>query len=409
VPISASQTMLHRGRQTQRQTHVNQCRHRSRSPQNEDREPMIVASVDLSDQQVTVLTFVNYKPVKAYVDTGAQISCMANDLYREKGFHKTFPMGPSKVKAVRGVGGAKTRVLGQTKLTLSIAGLLLVHTVYVLETATYPFILGVDFLREQKAHIRFDDNTLVLQSGMTQVKLNESIYDSTQPVLSVLQKTVLQPGCETVVPLQTNVSVPDQLVLVEPVQNLSDRNILGANCVACIEGGRTVGRFLNTTNACITFTPDQVVARLSTIAPAQIVGDFQESEFDYDAMSETDKQCYRDIAKDLNTNIGTSHLSDTERDKLLVFIGMNRDVFAKDISELGTTSFHSHNIDTGDSSPIAQNFYRQTPKLHEETARQVEEMLNNGIIQPSTSPWTSPVVLVKKQDGSFRFTVDYRN
>ena len=45
----------------------------------------------------------------------------------------------------------------------------------------------------------------------------------------------------------------------------------------------------------------------------------------------------------------------------------------------------------------------------QETVRQhVEEMLQHGVVRPSTSPWAAPIVLVRKKDGTTRFCVDYR-
>ena len=61
-----------------------------------------------------------------------------------------------------------------------------------------------------------------------------------------------------------------------------------------------------------------------------------------------------------------------------------------------------------EGEPICQRAYR-TPLLKRQAiSKAVDEMLAQGIIQPSCSPWASPVILVPKPDGSIRFCVDYR-
>lgn len=67
-----------------------------------------------------------------------------------------------------------------------------------------------------------------------------------------------------------------------------------------------------------------------------------------------------------------------------------------------------HNIDTGDSPPIRQYPRRLPYHYRDEVDKQVKDMLSQRVIQPSISPWASPVVLVKKKDGSYRFCIDYR-
>lgn len=52
--------------------------------------------------------------------------------------------------------------------------------------------------------------------------------------------------------------------------------------------------------------------------------------------------------------------------------------------------------------------YRYAQLQKDELESQCESMLKQGIIAPSTSPFSAPVLLVKKQDGSWRFCVDYR-
>ena len=66
-------------------------------------------------------------------------------------------------------------------------------------------------------------------------------------------------------------------------------------------------------------------------------------------------------------------------------------------------------IDTGNSLPRYQPA-RHTPfAIREEVVRQLNQMQQQGVISPSSSPWASLVVLVHKQDGSLHICIDFRN
>ena len=58
--------------------------------------------------------------------------------------------------------------------------------------------------------------------------------------------------------------------------------------------------------------------------------------------------------------------------------------------------------------PIAQRAYRAPLTKRFVIEKEIDDMLAKGIIQPSASPWSSPVLLVPKKDGTVRFCVDYR-
>ena len=66
-------------------------------------------------------------------------------------------------------------------------------------------------------------------------------------------------------------------------------------------------------------------------------------------------------------------------------------------------------IDTGDAVPRKQSVRRIPFAVRQEVAHQLHQMQKNGVIQPSNSPWASPIVLVRKKDGTLRLCVDYRN
>ncbi|CAM5124599.1 unnamed protein product [Natator depressus] len=74
----------------------------------------------------------------------------------------------------------------------------------------------------------------------------------------------------------------------------------------------------------------------------------------------------------------------------------------------GRTNLTVHRVQTGSHPPIRCSPFRVTGKTAQDLEREVRDMLALGVIQPSASPWASPVVLVPKKDGSVRFCVDYR-
>ena len=74
---------------------------------------------------------------------------------------------------------------------------------------------------------------------------------------------------------------------------------------------------------------------------------------------------------------------------------------------MGHTSIEQHRIDTRDSRPIKQAPRRLSLHLKEKAEVVVRKMLAKDVIEPSTSPCSSPVVLVRKKDGTTRFCVDY--
>ena len=63
--------------------------------------------------------------------------------------------------------------------------------------------------------------------------------------------------------------------------------------------------------------------------------------------------------------------------------------------ELGYVDVDNHKIDTGDNAPIKQRPRRLPYTYRNETSKHVKEMLDQNVIQPSTSAWASPVVLVR--------------
>lgn len=76
---------------------------------------------------------------------------------------------------------------------------------------------------------------------------------------------------------------------------------------------------------------------------------------------------------------------------------------------IGRTDVHKHHIEMlPNAEPFAEPLRRRAQVQIEETRRQVKELLKDGIIEESSSPWASAYVLSKKKNGEYRLCIDFR-
>ena len=74
----------------------------------------------------------------------------------------------------------------------------------------------------------------------------------------------------------------------------------------------------------------------------------------------------------------------------------------------GETDVIQHQIRLTDDTPIRCKPYPLPYAMQEELRNEVDTMLEMGVVRPSTSPYASPIVIVKKKDGSNRVCIDFR-
>ena len=101
-------------------------------------------------------------------------------------------------------------------------------------------------------------------------------------------------------------------------------------------------------------------------------------------------------------------LEETRRSEVTALLTEFSDVFACSADNLGRTSIVKHEIHTNESKPIRQKPRRLPISQRAVAEAEIENMLKRGVIEPSSSPWASPIVLVRKKDGTTHFCVDYR-
>ena len=174
-------------------------------------------------------------------------------------------------------------------------------------------------------------------------------------------------------------------------------------------GGELVHLVLtNSTGITQRFDKDTVVgtAEHVTVIPIESIIADAESPSIQSVSVNSNSVDRKELVRNLSGRVG--NLTISQKEKFVEFLVEKHEVFALEEDEKGETNLVQMTVDTGGAPPKKQRPYRLPFAAREEVARQIKKMEDAGVIRPSKSPWASPIVFVRKKDGTHRFCVDYR-
>ncbi|KAK3107127.1 hypothetical protein FSP39_007863 [Pinctada imbricata] len=102
------------------------------------------------------------------------------------------------------------------------------------------------------------------------------------------------------------------------------------------------------------------------------------------------------------------HVPEGRRQEIIKLLKKNKDLIAKKDSDLGGTKTVQMKIDTGSHHPIKNRPYRTPLNNRKVIDEAIDEMLDAQVIRRSQSPWSFPLLVAKRKDGSDRMCVDFR-
>ncbi|XP_041434006.1 uncharacterized protein LOC121398770 [Xenopus laevis] len=389
----------------------NSIRHKKRKPNHP--KPL----VGVGRKCIFHLT-VNDVPTTALFDTGSQITIIGRPFYQKHLSH--LPLTPADDIEVVGVGAKSACMDGKVEVDLRIPGITsedeppLKVVAYICPPAAHrtsaPLIVGSNVKAVEDAFLKF----LQLQ-GTTDV--------SSFPVSAAVKRL-----CQAFVPEFCQ----------GPVYRLNGPAMeIPAGQARLIKVTRSLPMECDTQSYFLLETPPEQVAKhgweliperkdwregmpefdwvvLQNHNPWPItVNEFDEVGVCYSVQEVTSESevCSAHIEpKDapLNFDFGDSPMPKEAKELLIKELNFRKDVFSTDDMDVGCAKSACHTIRLADSKPFRERSRKLPPRDIEDVRTCLKKMKDQNIITDSRSPYASPIVVVRKKDGSVRLCVDYR-
>ena len=229
-----------------------------------------------------------------------------------------------------------------------------------------------------------------------------------QPVTSIASKSLaIPPHSEAIISwrLQKR-NHTFKWSVIQAIQNrfAQKRGIWTARTVVTADSENVPVRLFNSSSSTQTIRKDTLVALCE---PIKMVRSLHREEV---VTGHTRNQTtLSEIPDNLSTLFSktTASLNPSQTENVCNLLIEFQHMFSTGPLDLGRTTLVKHSIDSGDAHPLRQPPRRLPLAKREVSEQEVKAMAEGAIIEPSSSPWASPIVLVSKRDGSYRYCINY--
>lgn len=342
---------------------------------------------------------INQTQVKFLYDTGADVSCLNEKLFKKL----QLPLMSVVKKDCRSAGGQVLNIIGQTDLSIYFDGKTFSHTFLIIKNLNEEGIFGIDLI--SKHQLNYSPTTREFSWNEGQywkegvIRSVHSITLSPLSVTPVKISVVTDKGWKVSEGQPVGVCVynPNRPLLTSmPGLIMTDHNSSGTmmvqNCSPVemrIPRGEVIG----------------LAENYEDVSAVQIDGDKINSiQKPFEKSLHMDREKYQFLKENMKfQNIPEKYKREYEK-----VIMTNHEVFSKDKNELGWSNLVEHEISLKDEAPVYVKQFK-IPEMHmNEVQKHLQEWLKLGIIEPCRSKYNSPLFLVAKKDGGLRIVQDFR-
>ena len=338
------------------------------------------------------------------VDSGASVSILRKEVFDNIPISSRPPIKPVRMNLLTATGEA-SQFIGKVDLEIKLGDHIFSHEFLLAEIKDVA-ILGMDFFMKHKVDLLFSKGCLKVKGDFIPCFTNKG--DAKCCRISVAETVEIPPESEKIIKGQTCGPVTyDSVGIIESNENFVEKTgFLVAKVLVQNNKNFVPLRVANLSEKPVIIHKNTVAA---TFEPADMIQSV--SDQPVRTVTCTNSASGSDIPEHLTDvyNASSERLCESDKNKLKGFLLEFQDVFSKSSSDIGYTELVKHQINTGNAKPIKQKPYRLPLAKREVAEKEIEDMAKRGIIEPSTSAWCAPVVMVtKKSDLKIRFCIDFR-